>query len=267
MNGKPKLRLIHNLARVGGTLICKCIGCMDEVMLLSEIHPLGVDLYNQLFNPVRQTHQWYNLYTPEDIVKFKGQGTISFHEVVMLIDTRARERGQKLVIRDWAHLDYMAVPFIEKPTGQLMLATILREHFELLQFSIVRHPIDQLLSVVRHRLLNEKLTLDIFLHGCAAFAEQAVKTGFVRFEDFTANPVDQIALVCGKLEFAYDAGWIERWSTYTHITGDTGNSSRGNVIGYIKCMPRRDIDGDLLKSIRQHPAYHRTLELLGYEDA
>jgi hypothetical protein len=35
---KRKLRMIHNMARSGSTLMYKCVGCMDGVVLLGELH-------------------------------------------------------------------------------------------------------------------------------------------------------------------------------------------------------------------------------------
>jgi len=36
---KPKLWVLHNMPRSGGTLLSKCLGSMSEHILLSEIHP------------------------------------------------------------------------------------------------------------------------------------------------------------------------------------------------------------------------------------
>ena|GEM_PF-4627496 len=33
------LRIIHQLARSGGTLLNRCLGCMPGILMLSEIHP------------------------------------------------------------------------------------------------------------------------------------------------------------------------------------------------------------------------------------
>ncbi len=44
----PVVRLVHHLARSGGTLISRCLGCMSGVLLLSEIHPLGTRHFNPL---------------------------------------------------------------------------------------------------------------------------------------------------------------------------------------------------------------------------
>lgn len=35
------LRIVSNLPRPGSTLISRCLGCMEGVVLLSEIHPRG----------------------------------------------------------------------------------------------------------------------------------------------------------------------------------------------------------------------------------
>ena len=98
---KPVLRLIHNLARSGGTLIGRCVGAMAGVALLSEIHPRG----NKHFNPVRQAHEWYGLLTRDDIDWFDSDEPKSYPDAIRRIVTRAEERGDALVIRDWAHLD------------------------------------------------------------------------------------------------------------------------------------------------------------------
>ena len=47
---KPIIRIIHNLARSGGTPICKCLGCMSDIVLLSEIEPNGFDLKLHRYN-------------------------------------------------------------------------------------------------------------------------------------------------------------------------------------------------------------------------
>ncbi len=49
---KPAIRVLHQLARTGGTIISKCLGAMAGVVLLSEINPRGVETYN----PLAQAH-------------------------------------------------------------------------------------------------------------------------------------------------------------------------------------------------------------------
>ena len=43
-----EIRLIHNLQRSGGTIISKCLGAQDDVVLLSEIHPIGIEVLKRM---------------------------------------------------------------------------------------------------------------------------------------------------------------------------------------------------------------------------
>ena len=70
---KKSIRIYHNLARSGGTVISKCIASMKQITLLSEVHPYietvnptySKDLLSQ--NILTQARYWHNLFTKEDI--------------------------------------------------------------------------------------------------------------------------------------------------------------------------------------------------------
>ena len=51
------------MARSGGTLISRCLGCMDKVVLLSEIHPLGGSVHN----PLLQAYEWFGLFENAEV--------------------------------------------------------------------------------------------------------------------------------------------------------------------------------------------------------
>ena len=59
---KPAIRILHNMARSGGTLIAQCIGALPGVALLSEIHPDGV----RFIDPLRQAQEWHGLIDAEE---------------------------------------------------------------------------------------------------------------------------------------------------------------------------------------------------------
>ena len=106
---KPELRIFSNLARTGGTLVSRCIGSMDGVALLSEIHPVG-SLVSDI-NILNQAVNWYQLFRSGEIPRDKS---FTFDEITMLIARALDKKGLQLVIRDWVHLDFMAVPFIDR---------------------------------------------------------------------------------------------------------------------------------------------------------
>jgi hypothetical protein len=111
---------------------------MKRVILLSEIHPLGTDR----FNPIQQASRWHSLLTPEDLTL-----RLSFIDAIALIDRRCEERDAVLLIRDWSHLDFTAVPFLQQPSYRLTTAEMLSDRFEIIHTATVRHPIDQWLSL------------------------------------------------------------------------------------------------------------------------
>ena len=250
------------MARSGGTLICKCLGSMKDVILLSEIHPIGALHFTQFIpSPLQQAHNWFHLLTPEDITSLNTKGRISFLDAIALIHKRCCDTNKVLVIRDWTHLDFTAVPFLPQPTYKLTTADVLRERFRVVHTATVRHPIDQWLSLRQLALLQEKITLQVFLRGYLRFAEQCVKIGFTRYEDFTKHPEAEARTLCHRLDIPYDPGFLDRWTNYKTITGDTeGTRSQTEI----KTLPRRPVEPGLLDRFAQNPDYMRAISLVGY---
>jgi len=255
---KPKLRLLHNLPRCGGTLISKCLATMDNNLLLSEIHPKGMEM----FNPLQQAHEWFNLLTTRDLNELATTKPISFVDAIERIHQRSQENNSNLIIRDWAHLDFFGVPWTNNLSYRLDLAETLKTHFELIQVAIVRHPIDQWLSLSKLAILQEKLTLEQFLKGYLEFAKIASQIGFIRYEDFTQNPDAELQTLCNNLEIPFDNGYKDKWQDYQKITGDIGNQNPTEI----SPQPRRQIEPETLQEIRNNQLYLEAITLLGYED-
>ena len=96
------------------------------------------------------------------------------------------------------------------------------------------------------------------------FSEQAVKVGFVRYEDFTRHPETELKRICEALELPYDPTWQERWADYKKITGDTGARAGKSEI----TLPRRNpIEPALRRRLEKNADYRKSLELLGYQSA
>lgn len=251
------IRILHHMARSGGTVISKCLATMDNVVLLSEIHPVSI----QMFNPLQQAHEWYGLFREEDIKKMQ-HGGMNFIEGISLINERCVEQGKILVLRDWSHLDFIGVPFVPKPSFSLTLADILKENNPVINTATVRHPITQWLSTSRLAIMQEKLSLDVYLSGYRKFAEHCINTGFIRYEDFTREPEHELTALCERLAIKYDDGWRDRWWSYDKITGDTGTK---NIKKVIKQPPYKKLDSSILKLFAKNEDYQHSLELLGYK--
>lgn len=257
MNKRP-IRILSNLARAGGTLVSKCLGSMDNVVLLSEIHPLGT----QFFDPLRQAQSWYDLLRPEDLYGRQ----LDLVDAIRLIEQRCTEQGKTLLIRDWAHLDFIGTPFIANPPNKLQLTECLAPEFSVLQHAVTRHPVDQWLSTARLDIMRGRLGLDAFLAGYRRFAEECVKTGFTRYEDFTRKPAFELQKLCARLEMKYDGKFIKRWHRNTRVTGDMSGSSRGSKLRTIRPLAQPPVAPDLLSVFQQNPDYREAISLLGYQD-
>jgi len=245
------------MARSGGTVISKCLATMDNVVLLSEIHPASTNM----FNPLQQAHEWYGLFNEQDIKNLQ-QGGQSFVDGISLIHDRCVESGKTLVLRDWSHLDFIGVPFLPNPSQCLTLVEVLKKNNPIINTATVRHPVHQWLSTSNLVVMKEKLTLDVFLSGYRNFAEHCVRTGFVRYEDFTRAPEDELITLCERLKINYDKNWRDRWWSYNKITGDS--SGKGGK-EEIKQRPYKKIDSALLKVFFRNHDYQRSLDLLGYK--
>jgi hypothetical protein len=230
---------------------------MKDVVLLSEIHPLATNL----FNPLDQAHNWFSLLTPEDIQWMNRKGQLNLLEAIDIVYQRCEERGKTLIIRDWSHLDFTAIPFLPRPSYRLTLADVLKERFCVVHAATVRHPIDQWLSLRRLPLLENKITLEFFLRGYRRFAEHCARIGFIRYEDLTQDNVARMCDLCDKLKIRFDPEFNNRWASYDKITGDKGGGRGGSVI---RPLPRRTTEPGLIEQFEKNADYLHTIELLGY---
>ena len=255
---RPTLRVLHTLARSGGTVVGKCLGSMDGVVLLSEIHPAVI---NDL-SLIEQANKWYHLFSPEDIQWLVQKGSVEFREAVAMIYERCTEQGKTLVIRDWSYIDFIGAPYYSQPCFSLKTIDVLEGWFSLVHTSLVPHPIDQWLSLKR-LVRMEEVTLELFLRGYFRFAEYCADIGFTRYEDFTKDTEKQLRILCDRMELNFDPEFRNRWANYTNITGNIYGASRGR--NEIKPLPRREMEPGLLDRFEQNADYFRSLELLGYE--
>lgn len=263
---KPKIAVLHHLARSGGTLISKCLGSMERVFLLSEIHPRTAEISDpyasmvRSLNPLHQAIRWHDLPLPADLQTIEKAGTIPFEELMVLLARRAEERGGTLLIRDWTHLDFIAHPFLVQPSFELTTADCLRDHAEINQHITVRHPIDQLISLSRLGIMQRELNLREYFKGYRIFAEKAREVGFTRYEDFTQDPDSALQAICRGLSIPFDPGYRERWPDYNHITGDD------SLYKTIQPTPRKRLPPEQMEKIEALPDFQKAMEWFGYSD-
>ncbi len=241
-------------------MLTRCLGSMDKLVVLSEVHPNAL----KLTNPARQAHEWFGLISRSERASFERPGA-SFIEFIALVELRARRKGKRLVLRDWSHIDYIGVPYAS-PTNRPGLIEALAESFEIHAASSVRHPLDQWLSLNSLDVIRGRLSVEAYLRGVRAFSEQVASPSPMRFEDFTREPVTELRTLCERMDVPFDPSFITRWHAYEKVTGDRKeHASRGSGRKEIKPLQRRDCDPGLLETFRASEDYRAACELLGYE--
>lgn len=260
MPAKPVIPVLRHLARTGGTVISRCLGCMSGVVMLSEVHPANIEVTQ----PIRQAKDWFGLVGDYEITRWKRAGPPTMLQFVAMCEQRARARTQRLVLRDWTHLDYIGTPYTVPAMG-FALRDSLAGAYEVAEAVTVRHPLDQFLSFAKLEIVRGRLDAHAYLRGCAAFAAHAAAVGFVRYEDFTNDPEAALRTLCQRLTLPYDPSWPDKWTAYTTITGDLITDSRGSKSARIVPLPRADAPDALVGAFRASDDYRATCDLLGYD--
>eukprot|EP00913_Durusdinium_trenchii_P005899 g5511.t1 len=162
MSDRPPIGVLRHLARSGGTMLTRCLGSMDKLVVLSEVHPRGL----RHTSPALQAQEWFGLISKPERAAFERPGA-SFVEFVTLVEQRARHKGRRLVLRDWAHIDYIGVPYAP-PTNRPALLEALSPAFEMHTAVTVRHPLDQWLSLNTLDVIRGVLSPEAYLAGVRA---------------------------------------------------------------------------------------------------
>ena len=255
-----KIRLLHQLARSGGTLVNRLL-LAQGVAVLSEVHPLGW----ATLDPLAQARDWFALIGDDDL---QGRDALPYAEAIALIAGRAGRRRHPLLIRDWSHLDFMPIGMGLKPAQRSVQAEMLADRFDLLRVATIRHPLDQWLSLAAMLAAEgrppRQADLEAWLDGMAGFAAMAAETGFVRYEEITADPAGGIEALCRKLDLSFDAARLEGWRETTHFsTGAVPGRAASSAA--IERLGPRAAPPHILHRLNRDRRYRQALDLLGYE--
>lgn len=216
------ITILHQLPRSGGTIINRCLGVMDEVIMLSEIHPRSIAKEIQ-FNPVLQAYRWFHLLKDSEFNQWRRQCVdrdVSFSSWISLVARRAETRGKRLVIREFSHVDFINTP-LTNPTFESTAVKMLDEAgLNYQRFAIVRHPLDQWRSFQNYDSLRNSCSIESFLAGYLAFTRMCEGMDYIRYEDFCDNPDKCLQEFCTASGIAFDATYKDRWQGYQSFTGD-----------------------------------------------
>lgn len=213
----PTIRILHNLARSGGTVIARCLASMDGVVLLSEIHP-----DRGIFDPAKQAREWYGVEVPPGM---------DFADTIAAIEAACRAQGKALVLRSWDFIDYMPSQWRDGVLPmRSTLVDALAPSFEVRRAAIVRDARSMLASLRRFMSDEHCPRSDDFARGHQTYFAMALRTGtVVNYEAFLEHPEAAVQVLCDGLGLTYDAGFLSRWQGYRNMTGDVASFDRTEI--------------------------------------
>jgi hypothetical protein len=214
LSAQQEIASIHHLAFTGGTIISKCLASMQEVYLLSEIHPFQANAPQ--FDPMAVTAQFQAQYGVLNTTEMKSAFVAQLAIVARCVK---RLRGH-LVLRDHAHTDFCARGGALAPT---MLSALLEAGYRMNTVVTIRDPVESYLSYLNNGLRN--LRFDQYCKRWLAFLDSYNGRPIYRYEEFCNDPERELIRMCGDLHIPFDAnfrGGVPR----QRLTGDSRQTFR-----------------------------------------
>ena len=239
-------------ARSGGTILNQCIGSLPNVVMLSEVNPLGVGGGKDSCRTIReQAKHWYII----DI------SSVDFAESIIELEKHCTTTGKHLVVRDWSYINFIPNDLNDlDPPRRLLILEHLGKRCKVIPFAFVRDAIDVWISRGMPRMgeffeyysdyINEILTRSIRIF---------------KYEDFCRNPAKLIRGICEYtgLDFS-ESFW--GYSSFEKVNGDVQvpGGSRGQRKKEIRPLPRKIIPKSVIAKLNHCEKMKECNRLLGY---
>lgn len=220
--------LLINFSRSGGTILSRCLACIPDVILVSEVHPVGCAM-----DTIKdQVKKWYNINLQEE--DFLGS--------VIELEKICSKSDLHLVIRDFTFNDFIPNELNGyKARNRLSTMEMLNNELKVKTFVLVRDSIDVWISRWKPEKFFEaykKYVDEILNHNLQVF----------KFEDFCENPARIIREICNNSGIRFSESYKE-YNNYTNITGDNllKEQSRGAKQVNILPLKRKQLSNTEIK--------------------
>ena len=244
-------------ARSGGTVLNQCLGSLPNVVILSELNPLGSGSGSgdEPCDTVRrQAKEWYGInLVSKDFVR----GILDLAKI-------CEQQGKQLIIRDWSFVNFYPIEDNDlAPPNKFLIVEALQGHCELNVFGFVRDAIDVCLSYAKgifayHRVFT--------YYRNYVDALVASRYPYFKYEDFCRHPRDVMQAICKHINTDYSESFLE-YATFGNVSGEVQSEikSRGVKQDKIAPLPRKVVDIDKITAINANSNMKRTNEVLGYD--
>ena len=233
---RDRLILFLSYSRSGGTLLAKCLEAMGEVFVLSEVHPQYVTGGN-LISQVKKRLD----------VEINDEQYI---DQLKTLSAYLKKVGKTLCVRDWSFIDFTPHPINgNTPSNKLMHYDLLKAHFDVECFAVIRNPIDIWIS----RKCPPRF-FEIYPNYIRELKASSVP--IFKYEAFCKRPKKVMKDICNAVKLRYNEGFLNAFNSID-IQGDKGlrKDSRGAKLSSIEPLKRKRIPRALQrKMMREYTA-------------
>lgn len=241
-------------ARSGGTILNQCLGSISNVVILSEVNPLGggwgirgPESYTTVKS---QAENWYQ-------IKLKNN---DFEASLLELEQVCAETNRYLIVRDWTFVNF--TPYESNnwaPPNRFLTIDALRGKSKLKTFAFVRNAIDVWLSRGKP---------DQFFQYYLNYVQSLLDHKFkiFKYEDFCINPDHMISKLCNYIDVPFSDSY-KNYAAFDKVNGDVQNKqgSRGVKQGTVGLLPRRRINNkEEIELLDRNPYMIEANRLLGY---
>ena len=177
----------------------------------------------------------------------------------MAINAYLLENNRRLVLRDYSYIDYLGVPFVDKPSMHSSLQLAISHTRPVL---LIRHPLSQYNSLRSHEILRNQLSPTLFIKGYQSFLEHFKEARMIKYEEIVSHPVITLSYLCDYLDLPFSDNFINEFYNNRTITGNF-NRINEKTISFSKQPMIEDEWSDQLQNDAQ---YQPLLETLGYAE-
>jgi len=218
-------------ARSGGTILNQCLGSMKDVIMLSEVNPLGggwgKKLEKSYTTPYEQAKYWYG-------IELSNQ---NYLESILELEEFCKNNDKHLIIRDWSFINFSSVPYynVYSPPMKFLNLDMLSKYTKVKTFAFVRDAIDVWIS-------RGKPNIDQFGKEYFCFVSQFLKHNipFFKYENFCKKSDSELEKICDSIKVPFDPSFIKKYNTFSNINGDiqlkkvSRGKENGNIIAPLK---------------------------------
>jgi len=239
-------------ARSGGTVLNQCLGCLPNVLILSEVNPLCGGWCKRVpcsLTTVRaQAKHWYQIELHSD----------GFAESVLELEKLCNQTGKHLIVRDWPFVNFVPHEYNSwTPPNRLLTLEALEGKCTLSPFAFVRDSIDVWIS----RGVPVQDFFGPYLRYIRAIQDMPI----FKYEDFCRDPAAIIQQICALTGLEYSDDW-QNYASFQNVSGDVQatRGSRGIRQGKIGPLPRRRKPRRQIAEVNQCKEMIEANRLLGY---